>query len=505
MSVLWSKVRRDLFQNRARAITIVLTIALGLFALGTVINLYVTLNTQMVESLQRSNPSHIHVSVPTGLDHTQARRLERIPGVEAVEAVTVSGIHWKRPGDADWSDGIVIARENYTGLRMDLITLEAGVWPERREAGMERLTARYFDLEVGGDILVRTDGNSHRPIKLTGIVHSIQNSQPPPAMGGQAVFYVTRSMLMNLTGIAEPNTANVQLADFDAGEARDIAAQIKDQLHLSLAPEIADPAKPRFLGQMQALSILLAVMGLGVLGLSALLIVNVFNAIMLQQVRQIGSMKTIGAGTGQIMPIYLGISLAYGVFAVLLSMPLASLAANRLSGLLLSLLNIDPQPLQIIPLAWGGQAVVGLVVPSLAALFPVWRGARITIRQAIQNYGLSAPFGHGRLEKLLLNLQGISMSWAISVRNTLRNKPRSLLTLGMMLMSGLLFISVMSVRGSLQATLLEMVSPYHYDVGIYFAAPWRVGEIRRMAEKTSGVVHAEMFWAEDSTFRFDDG
>ncbi|MGC1376217.1 MAG: ABC transporter permease [Anaerolineales bacterium] len=506
MSVLWSKVWRDLFQNRARAITIVLTIALGVFALGVVINLYVTLNTQMVESLGRTNPSHIHAPVAAGLNRAQAQRLGRIPGVAAVEAVTISGISWKKPGDADWSDGILIARENYSDQVMDLITLDAGAWPGalpgQSDAGMERLTARYFDLGLGSSILVRTGGNSQQTIPLTGIIRSIQDLQPPRSMGGKAVFYVTSLTMMNLTGIAQPNRVNVQLTHFDADTAQTVAAQIKDQLNLSVAADIADPAKPRFQGELQALCMVLAAMGIGILGLSILLIINVFNAIMLQQVRQIGSMKTIGADTGQIMRVYLSISLVYGAISVLLAMPLATLATQWLSNLLLSLLSIDPQPPQIIPLAWGVQAGVGLLAPTLAALFPVWAGARITVRQAIQNYGVSAPFGHGWLEKGLLKLQGISMSWAISARNTLRNKQRSLLTLAMMIISGLLFMSVMSVKGAFQATFLEMSSAYQYDVEIDPASPQRVTEMRSLAEEIPGVVYAEMFWSEETTFRF---
>jgi len=502
MSVLWSKVQRDLFQNWARSITIILTITLGVFALGVVINLYVILNTKMKESLQLSNPSHIHVPVALGFNQTQARRLERIPGVAAVEAVTISRIRWKKTGDAEWSSGMLIARDSYTNQVMDLITLDAGSWPGKREAGVERLTAQYFDIRLGSNILIRTGENSQKAIPLTSIIHSIQ-AVSPRLLGGEAIFYVTRSTLKDLTGIAQPNMMNVQLTHFEFYAARRIATEIKDQLNLSVSADIADPAKPAHQEQMQAFSIVLAVLGVGILGLSILLIVNVFNAIMLQQVRQIGSMKTIGAGTGQIMRIYLSISLAYGALSVLLALPLATLAAHRLSsGLLLSFLNIDPPPLQIIPLAWGGQAIVGLFVPILAALFPVLNGARITIRQAIQNYGVSALFRHSWLEKALLNLQGVSVAWTISARNVLRSKQRSVLALAMMTIGGLLFISVMSVKGSFHSTLLEMASVFHYDVEIDFSTPQRVEGIRRMAEKIPQVGHVEMFWTGESAFSF---
>jgi putative ABC transport system permease protein len=504
MSVLWSKVRRDLFQNRARAITIILTISLGLFALGLVINLYVTLNAQMTGSYQATNPAHIHASITTDFDHAQQQRIERIPGVAAVETASYSQIKWKSDGDADWSNGILIARDDYNHQLMDRVMLDAGLFPNRREMGMERQTARYFGLTLGSRVLVRTSSDTQQSIPLTGIIYSVQDTQPPRSMGGQAVFYVSRLEFMYLTGSAMPNTLKIQLANFDPASAEKVAAQVKDQLNLNSAAEISDPGKAPRQGQIQSLCIILGVMGIGVLGLSILLIVNVFNAVMLQQVRQIGSMKTIGADAFQITRVYLSISLTYGIFAVLLSMPLSTLAGYKLSSLLLSLLNVDVPQIRIIPLAWGVQAVVGLLVSVLAALFPVWQGARITIRQALHNYGVNLSFGHGWLEKSLLQLQGISMSWAISARNTLRSKQRSTLTLVMMIFSGLLFMSVMSLKSSFKNVFADISSSYKYDVEVDPASPQSFVEMQKMAGKVPGVAYAEMWWSEGGTFRFDD-
>jgi putative ABC transport system permease protein len=187
-----------------------------------------------------------------------------------------------------------------------------------------------------------------------------------------------------------------------------------------------------------------------------------------------------------------------------LAVPLSTLAGWKLSGLLLQLLNIDLPKLEIIPMAWIVQIVVGLCVPVIAALFPVFEGARITIRQAIQSYGVSAPFGHHWLEKMLLNLQGLSLALALSGRNALRSKQRSLLTLAMMTISGLLFISVMSLKGSFQSTLMEMASTFHYDVEIDFAEPQRSGEIRQLAARIPEVTYTEMHWTGEQAIKFEN-
>ena len=55
--------------------------------------------------------------------------------------------------------------------------------------------------------------------------------------------------------------------------------------------------------------LILGVLGLISLVASSFLVINTMAAIMAQQVRQIGVMKAIGAGRGQLMAIYM----AYGV------------------------------------------------------------------------------------------------------------------------------------------------------------------------------------------------
>ena len=51
------------------------------------------------------------------------------------------------------------------------------------------------------------------------------------------------------------------------------------------------------------------------------------------------------------------------------------------------------------------RALIALLVPLLAALWPVFAGVRITVREAISNYGIGAGFGHRLLDRLLSRLR----------------------------------------------------------------------------------------------------
>ena len=87
------------------------------------------------------------------------------------------------------------------------------------------------------------------------------------------------------------------------------------------------------------------------LGLSGFLIVNTMNAIVVQQVWQMGVMKVIGATFWPVARIYLATALAYGVLAVLLAAPPAAVVAYVISAGSLDLFNVPFDSFQIVPQA----------------------------------------------------------------------------------------------------------------------------------------------------------
>ncbi len=73
----------------------------------------------------------------------------------------------------------------------------------------------------------------------------------------------------------------------------------------------------------RAILAVLVVIGLLVSFLSGFLIANTLQAIMNQQVQQIGILKTVGARRLQIAGLYLLLSLLFGVLAYLVALPAA--------------------------------------------------------------------------------------------------------------------------------------------------------------------------------------
>ncbi|MEZ4734960.1 MAG: FtsX-like permease family protein [Caldilineaceae bacterium] len=260
---------------------------------------------------------------------------------------------------------------------------------------------------------------------------------------------------------------------------------------------VPEPGKHEFEQFLTPMLLIFGVLGVMSLLLSCFLVVNIISAILAQQTRQIGVMKTIGARNDQIVGMYLVTMLIFSLLALLVAVPLGWLGQRANTGFMAGLMNFDILttgiPLPVLAL----EVAVGVLVPLLAALYPILRGTRITVREAISEYGLGrGHFGQSWLDRLLERVRGLSRPLLISLRNTFRRKGRLLLTLTTLTLASAIFISVFSVRASLLLTLDDALSYWNYDIGVNLSRPYRADHLEREALTVPGVTAAESwgFW-----------
>ena len=140
--------------------------------------------------------------------------------------------------------------------------------------------------------------------------------------------------------------------------------------------------------------------------------------------------------------------------ALVLAVPLAALATNAVAAMMLKVVVIPADPVfRVSQPAIIQQALIALLVPLLAALWPVFAGVRITVREAISNYGIGAGFGKGLLDRLLSRLRFLPRTASLTIRNTFRRKGRVVLTEITLIMAGVVFIMVMSSAASFTYTI----------------------------------------------------
>jgi putative ABC transport system permease protein len=278
----------------------------------------------------------------------------------------------------------------------------------------------------------------------------------------------------------------------------DAAERIEDRLErLGLTVdgyEITDPRVHPMQNQIDAVLAVLGAMGGLSLGLSAFLIINVINATLARQVRQIGVMKAIGAGLLHVVRLYLAVALIYGALAVLVAAPLGVVGAHFVALWLLDMFNVPAAAFRFEPFAILVQLVIGLIIPPLAALAPVLDAARITVREALGGYGLgqASGFGRGWFDRLLSHIRSLPRVVALGLRNAFRRKGRVALTLLVLTFSGAMFVTVMSTRAALQSTF-HVIFELEGDLAVSLGDPYAASRLIESAQDVPGVIHAEVW------------
>jgi putative ABC transport system permease protein len=230
------------------------------------------------------------------------------------------------------------------------------------------------------------------------------------------------------------------------------------------------------------------------------LIINTINVLMVQHVRQIGIMKVLGALAGQITGLYLALVAMYAVVALVLAVPLAALASYGLASVVAGLLNLDLEQVLVPPRVVALEVAAGLAIPMLAALWPIRRGVRITVHDAITDTGIDERFGGGFADRLLARLQGLSRPLLLSIRSTFRRKGRLVLTLAALTLGGAVFMTIFNVRGSLFATFDDTARYFDYDVQVTLDEPVRASTVVEEALRVPGTTVAEP-WRFSSAIR----
>jgi putative ABC transport system permease protein len=509
MSVVWRKVWRDLWRNKFRTFLVVLSTAVGVFALGFVYGVSDVLTTRITASHQESIPPHLAFYTST-FDQEVVETILRQPGVVDAEGLSVALIRWKVEGATDWEDGLIIARADYETQRMNLFELLEGEWPgnslTRHAVAVERMTSSHWNVPVGATVFVEFEGHE-RQFPVEGIARHPQ-AAPPPL--DYARFFVTPETFAWLTGGGEDfNQLFVRLETFSEDGANAAGERLQDRLErMDVGVSgygVTDPEVHGAQEIIDAVGLILTVLGVLSLVLSGFLIVNMMNATVTQQVWQIGVMKVVGATAGRVMRVYLAMALVYGLLALLLAVPAGAIAAYLLGSVLLNIFNVTVGSFRLMPDAVGIQVAVGVVVPLLAALIPVIGGARITPHQAISNYGLGAGFGRNWLDRLVGRIRRLPRPLALSLRNTFRRKARVALTMLTLVLGGVMFIVVMSVGTSFNKTIEVLLGDLGFDILIAFRRSYRVVQLVDVAERVPGVTRAEVWDQWGAELALDSG
>jgi putative ABC transport system permease protein len=492
----WTKVYRDLLAHKLRTILVVLSIAVGIFAVSVMMGGRAVLIRSVDESFpQTSPPSVTYLTTP--FDEHLVRSVELDHGVAAAQARHVAELAFRVNG-GPWQNGTFYAFKRYEDIAVGKLDLPRGEsWPQRGEMLIERGSVEFSGLKTGDLVELETSDKKHPVLRVSGTVHDL--NAVVPMMTGRAVAYINWDSLADL---GEPASFN-QLDVVASGRPTTLAQVTALGVHLRddviqqenvrvVRMSAHKPGVQNLADIFKAISLLLVVVGVLTLFLSGFLVVNTIGALVTQQTRQIGVMKAVGALSGQLVGMYFVMVLSYGLMGLAVAIPLGQLATNWFVNFGSSKLNFLVSDYSLPPAILTIELAVGLLVPLAAATVPVVLGMRMPVRQALYSTGTSAAeFGEGLLDRLLGRVRALPRPVALALRNTFLRKGRLALTLITLTLAAAVFIAVASVRTSIFRTVDLVGQHRNMDIwgSLYPAQP--LADVTREALSVPGVTGIE--------------
>lgn len=489
------KAVRDFWQERRRSALVVLAIALGIAGFSAVLSAYAILTRELNDGYLATRPASATLWTDS-VDDELLKAVVSGHGVRAAEARrSVSGRI--KTGPVAWRALQLFVIRDFADIRVSTISPQAGAWPPATgELLIERDALQVAKAAIGDSVTLRTTRGGERTLRVAGSVHDVGQAQA--RMENVVYGYVTLDTLELLGEERRLDQLKI-LADgdaFDEAHVRQVAAGVESWLGTQGRPvrrmEVPKPGAHPHAALMGMLLLAMAGFGFFALGLSGVLVVNLVSALMAAQVRQIGMLKAVGGTRARIAALYLGQALLLGAAALVVALPFGLVGGRALCRYMAVFLNFDITSFSVPAWVYLLDAAVALLVPLLAAAWPVWKGTSLSVREALDDFGVSRrAFGTGALDRALAGTGGLGRPLLLAIRNGFRRRGRLLLTVASLSAAGVFFMSALSIRSSLVHTLDRLFDAMKFDltVGLGQAQPWE--RIARALERTPGIARAE--------------
>ena len=504
-----SKIVRDVWTSRARALVAVLSVALGVASTGMLLGARQIVLKNLDVGFRAINPSSaIVLSEPFGPDAVAEART--LPGIAQAEGRFSINVRFD-DGRGHWQQLLLQGLPDYEQGRLDRVNPEAGAWPPPPDQILiERESLPYVHRSVGDELPIEMPDGQHYRLRIAGTVHDLNRF--PVIVTGVPLSYVSMGTLQRLAKLPSATVmnelhflaTNPDSKDFIKQTAVEVRAMLDRRNVETLFTQIPPPNRFYLYSAAQVMMLLLTVLGIVTLLMGALLVVNTVSALLIEQTRQIGVMKSMGAGAYQLLAIYVGMVLVFGLCAVAIAIPLSMWASSIVVSYVVRTVNFNVTTLAMPGSILVLELVAGIVVPLLAAMVPVLSGCRMSIRDALASEGLGAGFGESRVDRLLGRVRVLPDAARLSLRNAFRRKGRLMLTLAALVLGGAFFIGVLSVRDSLERTTENEFHYMRYDLEVVFGGPQPIGPAVRVAQRVPGVVVVEP-WSSLNAYRIEPG
>jgi putative ABC transport system permease protein len=504
MKTRYIKIIGDLRSDYTKNLMLVIAIAIGIFGIGSILGGYSVIKREMTGNYMGTVPASTTIEIEGDISRELIDSVKKFPGIKDAERHATLVARMK-VGEK-WYPLLLFIIDDFKNKRTNKVRYITGeTAPPTGSMLVERTAFVVMQAKEGDEITVRMPNGQPHKVKLSGTVH---DPGLAPAWQEQCGYgYITLSTLHQLGAIQGFNQLRILVAqqpysrEHITKKAEEVARQLTQAGYEVHEIQVPPPGKHPHQSQMSTVMSIFVVFSFLILILGAILVATSVSTLMVKQVRQIGVMKTIGANPAQIASLYLGMILLLCIIALVIAIPLSRFAASGFYNQIALLLNLEIENDSIpywVPLLQIGS---GIIIPLIAAAFPVIRGSRISVRNALDNFGVSQK-GPGNKSWVvrLSQLSYFSETFRLSVRNVFRQRSRLTLTLGLLAAGGSMFMMALNVSEAWEDNLNRIYTQRLYDLEVRLNNPIEVGPVLNKLETLPGIVQAEGWSSAPTSF-----
>lgn len=493
VSALTRKSLADVTRRKGRTILVVLGIVIGVLGL-TAINVAAgTLGAAFQFSASQTARSNIAIDVNT-IAPSLAPELASVSNVRAVQVWSFYQTRWRVSATPGHVNIGIYGADDLARLRINPFQLTSGHYPGPGEIVMETSDQGLQAIHLGDTVTLDTP-NGPRNLRIAGFARTLGTGSA--TFNDFAVGYMDTAGLDALSGAAQPNLIDVLERDTSQGQQTARALQVVLVAHHVQINDIAirgnDFASPAISGVFT----IMRVVSLIALLLTSFLIINTVATLMVEQSKIIGTMKAIGATRGRVVRGYLTSVGIYGVVGTALGIGLGIYAGYLFSLFLTTIVTVDLGPFHVDPGVLLVSVAVGLGIPLAAALAPLWNGTRITVREAMSAYGVSAGGSAGsgsrRARGVSRGVSWLSQTSRLGLRGIFRRRGRAALTLLALTLSATAFLAVQTTTYSVNSFASSFYTEYNMDAFVNINSPQPYAPLKAQLLSVPNVARVERF------------
>jgi putative ABC transport system permease protein len=498
--IRWRKVLRDITETPGRSALAILSMAAGIFGVGAMLTAYSILERELARTYEDTRPASA-ILLTNPLTDEGVARVRRMPRVLDGEARPMIGGRL-RVGPDQWVPLVLFVVRDFDDQRLDRFRLDTGRWPREGEVVIERSAMSVARSQVGQEVFVRWNGNDES-LRIAGTVHAagLAPGWMDHVVTGFVRWRPMRDSALRVSvrcGTSSEGTAVLEPCLDEPSirrEAEEVAAQLRASGVTVSRIEIPPPGRHPHAAQMETFLYLLGAFGLLTLVLSAVLVATMIHALLVNQLREIGVMKTIGASTQQILIMSVGHVVLLASAALLIALPLALAAGRGYAQFASSMLNATLRSESVAPAVVALQIVVAILVPVGVSLIPIRRASRVPILETLRQDSSARSFGLRALDRWLARLTFLSRPAILSLRTSLQRRGRMLLSISTLAVGGAVFMAALNVSLSWARAVESDALSRRYDLEIRLAQRMNTIELHQLL-RTLPQVRGVESWVE---------